>query len=71
MERSELIGCSSTAEWQMAVGARRSILHSCSYGASRDYGAGVGRVGKILRTRKLVSGVEQNKCCITFLGYIV
>ena len=47
------LGCSSTAEWQMAVAALDHPSHAAM--VPQGYGAGVGRVGNYKRTRKLVS----------------
>ena len=47
------IGCSSTAEWQMAVAAQGNPAFTTMI--PQGFGAGVGRVAPYLRTGKLVS----------------
>ena len=47
------IGCSSTAEWQLAVAAQGNPAFAAMI--PQGFGAGVGRVGSLLRTGQLVS----------------
>ena len=47
------IGCSSTAEWQLAVAAPGHPAFTTMI--AQGFGAGVGRVGSVLRTGQLVS----------------
>lgn len=52
------VGCSSTAEWQMAVAALDHPAHACM--VPQGYGAGVGRVGKFHEQGNWYrGGVEQ------------
>jgi predicted acyl esterase len=48
-----LIGCSSTAEWQLAVASRGN--KALATFIPESFGAGVGRVGALLRAGQLVS----------------
>ena len=48
-----LIGCSSTAEWQLAVASRGNKALGDVH--ALGFGAGVGRVGSVLRAGQLVS----------------
>ena len=55
------IGCSSTAEWQLAVAAQGNPAFAAMI--PQGFGAGVGRVGALLRTGKLVSRRRGADAC--------
>ena len=51
------LGCSSTAEWQMAVAALDHPSHACM--VAQSFGAGVGRVGKFFEQGNWYRGGAQ------------
>ncbi len=51
------LGCSSTAEWQMAVAALDHPSHACM--VAQGFGAGVGRVGKFFEQGNWYRGGAQ------------
>lgn len=51
------VGCSSTAEWQMAVAALDHPSHACM--VAQSFGAGVGRVGKFYEQGNWYRGGAQ------------
>ena len=59
------IGCSSTAEWQMAVGALDHPSHAAM--VPQGYGAGVGRIGKINEQGNWYRGGAEQMLFVSWL----
>jgi hypothetical protein len=60
------LGCSSTAEWQMAVAAMNHPAHAAM--VPQGYGAGVGRIGDFYEQGK--SSKDFNRDVISYSFFI-